>query len=104
MVQNKQKIKINPYKEDFKLFSTELVPYQRLVEDIKKIELRDMEDSLLKEMSKNLMIQAQQGTSLDELMIQAYALVRETIRRVLGLNPFDVQILAASCYAQGKAC
>ncbi len=102
MAQNKQKVNIIPYKEDFKLYSTDLVPYQRLVDDIKKIELRDMEDNLLKEMSKNLMIQAQQGTSLDELMIQAYALVRETIRRVLGLNPFDVQILAAVVIHKGK--
>ena len=102
MFKNKQNFKINPLKENLKLDSTNLLPYQRLVEDIKKIELRDMEDCLLKEMSKKLMIQAQKGASLDELMIQAYALVRETIRRVLGLDPFDSQILAAVVMHKGK--
>ncbi len=102
MVQKKRKFKIFPQKEDFELYDTNLLPYQRLVEDIKKIELRDMEDSLLKEMSKNLMIEAKNGTSLDELMIKAYALMREVIRRVLGLKPFDVQIIAGIVMHRGK--
>lgn len=76
--------------------------YKYMVEDIKKIELRDMDDCLLKEMSKSLMIKAKKGIALDELIIQAYSLVCEAIRRVLGLNPFDVQIMAGIAMHIGK--
>ncbi|MBF0844458.1 accessory Sec system translocase SecA2, partial [Streptococcus danieliae] len=35
------------------------------------------------------------GESLDDLLIEAYAAIREASRRVLGLFPFDVQVMGA---------
>ena len=42
------------------------------------------------------------GTSLDELLPEAYALVREAARRSINERPFDVQLLSAIVLHQGK--
>lgn len=88
--------------ENLKLYNTEFLPYQYLVEEIKKLKLTSVSDSSLKDISLNLRIKARQGISLDKLMIEAYSLVQEAFKRVLGLNPFDIQILAATVMHEGK--
>src|SRR3990167_9817221 len=40
--------------------------------------------------------------TLDELLPQAFALVRETSRRILGQRHFDVQLIAGLALHQGK--
>ena len=42
------------------------------------------------------------GESLDSLMPEAFAAVREVARRVLGQRPYDVQIVGAGALHQGK--
>jgi preprotein translocase subunit SecA len=42
------------------------------------------------------------GETLDNLMPEAFALVREAARRVLGERPFDVQVLGGLVLHQGK--
>ena len=42
------------------------------------------------------------GESLDELLVEAYALVREADKRVLGLFPYDVQVMGAIVIHQGN--
>ena len=42
------------------------------------------------------------GASLDELLPEAFAVVRETSRRVLGMRPFDVQLVGGIVLHQGK--
>lgn len=42
-----------------------------------------------------------QGATLDELLPWAFAVVRETAKRVVGLRPFDVQILGGIVLHQG---
>ena len=42
------------------------------------------------------------GTSLDELLPEAYALAREAARRTINERPFDVQLLSAIVLHQGK--
>ena len=42
------------------------------------------------------------GTSLDERLPEAYALVREAARRTIKERPFDVQLLSAIVLHQGK--
>jgi preprotein translocase subunit SecA len=80
----------------------DLTPYQKLLDQIAKINLTAVEDGLLQQMSRDLIDQARNGIPLDELLVQAYALVRETSRRVIGLHPFDVQVIAGIAMHQGK--
>ena len=61
-----------------------------------------IEDSQLKEMSVNLIAKARDGVNLDDLLVEAFALVREVSKRVLGLRPFDVQIIGGLAMHQGK--
>lgn len=44
------------------------------------------------------------GCSLDDSLPLAYALVRESTRRVLGIRPYDVQIMGAIALHYGYAC
>lgn len=42
------------------------------------------------------------GTTLDELLPEAYAVVREADKRILGMFPYDVQVLGAIVLHQGN--
>jgi preprotein translocase subunit SecA len=46
--------------------------------------------------------QEEQARQLDEILPEAYAVVRETARRVLGMRPFDVQLVGGIVLHQGK--
>lgn len=54
------------------------------------VKLSDLE---LREKTARLKERAQNGESLDSLLPDAFAVVREGSRRVLGLRPFDVQLI-----------
>src|SRR3972149_429988 len=42
------------------------------------------------------------GESLDEIMPEAYAAVREASKRSIGLRPYDVQLIGGMALHQGK--
>src|SRR5215216_1463662 len=42
------------------------------------------------------------GETLDDILPEAYAVVRETSRRTLGMRPFDVQVMGGIALHQGK--
>ena len=42
------------------------------------------------------------GETLEELLVEAYALVREADKRILGLFPYDVQVMGAIVIHQGN--
>lgn len=69
--------------------------YQDTVELIRKRNLKDWSDEQLQAESLRLQKEAKSGTPLDELLVDAYALVCEAANRKLGLQPYDVQIMAA---------
>ena len=46
--------------------------------------------------------QEEQARQLDEILPEAFAVVRETARRVLGMRPFDVQLVGGIVLHQGK--
>ena len=78
--------------------------YFRMLDEIKKYELnlKKKTDKQLNQISQKLITQAQKDTSLDDLLIEAFALVHEAAFRVLNLSPFDVQIIGAIVMHQGK--
>ncbi len=43
-----------------------------------------------------------QGKSLDDLLIPAFAVVREAAKRTLGMRPFDVQLIGGMVLHEGK--
>ena len=79
-----------------------LGPYQKLLSGINAYELEIVSDIELKKMSTRLIEQARQGTRLEDLLVEAFALVRKTARRTIGLQPFDVQVITGIVMHQGK--
>lgn len=66
-----------------------------ILEEINSFGFQAVSDLKLKELSQRLIKQARTGFSADILLPQAFALVREVSRRVVGMRPFDVQVTAA---------
>jgi len=82
----------------------DLTSYRLVLDDINRKEenLAGETDARLQEMTASLRARAQKGTSLDELLVEVFALVREAADRVLGMRPFEVQVMAAVALHQGK--
>ncbi|WP_340013471.1 accessory Sec system translocase SecA2 [Paenibacillus sp. FSL K6-1318] len=73
----------------------QLKGYRGKVELIRKRNLEAWDDQRLQEESLRLKKEAKWGTPLDELLVDAYALVCEVGKRKLGLQPYNEQIMAA---------
>jgi preprotein translocase subunit SecA len=58
--------------------------------------LSGQSDYDLKKTSLSLRYRARSGEPLDELLVEAFALVREAGRRKLGMRHFDVQLLGGA--------
>ena len=71
--------------------------------------MRALADSELRNRTVELRSFLAAGTALDDLLVEAYAVVREAARRVIGLRPYDVQLVRlvwcyASKYKQSHYC
>ncbi|MGL5098407.1 MAG: DEAD/DEAH box helicase, partial [Planctomycetia bacterium] len=63
--------------------------------------LKDKTDAELRELAASYRVQAVEGRSLESLLVPAFALVRETGRRVLHMAHYPVQILAGIALHRG---
>jgi preprotein translocase subunit SecA len=61
-----------------------------------------MSDAELQGMTAEFKERLANGESLDDLMPEAFATVREAARRVIGLRPFDVQVMGAAALHLGN--
>ncbi|KAM5558499.1 protein translocase subunit SecA, chloroplastic [Rosa sericea] len=61
-----------------------------------------LSDSELREKTLQFQQRAKQGESLDSLLPEAFAVIREASRRVLGLRPFDVQLIGGMVLHKGE--
>ncbi len=61
-----------------------------------------MSDASLWLMTNKFKERAENGESLDSLLPEAFAVVREGARRTLGLRHFDVQLIGGICLHEGK--
>ncbi|HPY02230.1 MAG TPA: preprotein translocase subunit SecA, partial [Spirochaetota bacterium] len=65
-------------------------------------EMQSKKSEELKALSASLRERAISGESLDSLLPEAFALVRETSRRIMGMRHFDVQLMGGMVLHQGK--
>lgn len=63
---------------------------------------RSMSDEALQAQTAHFKARYQAGETLDDLMIEAFATIREASRRVKGMFHYDVQVLGAIVLFQGK--
>lgn len=84
----------------------DLSEYLPILNDINKlsINLKSCNDNQLKGLSNNLIQRSKAfgNINITDLLIEAYALVKEAAYRVLKISPFDVQIMGAIVLHQGK--
>ena len=65
-------------------------------------ELEALSDDALKARTVDLKKQAAEGTPLDDLLVPAFATVREAAKRTLGQRHFDVQLIGGMILHDGK--
>jgi len=82
----------------------ELRRIQPLVEHIGSLEpqIYPLSDHRLTAKTGELKERLENGEALDDLLPEAFAVVREVARRTLGERPFDVQLIGGICLHEGK--
>ncbi len=76
--------------------------YTALLARIDGAGARQLTDDQLRARADTARSRARAGVALDALLPEVFALTREVCARVLGLRPFDVQVMAAIALHQGK--
>jgi len=91
-----------------KLFGTQterdikkLQPYATAINELEP-GLKSLENSQLKAKTAEFKERLSQGASLDDLLIEAFAVVREASVRTLHMRHFDVQLMGGVVLHQGK--
>ncbi|MGB9822097.1 preprotein translocase subunit SecA [Thermodesulfovibrio sp.] len=91
-----------------KIFGTknerELKRYFKIVEEINAIEpeISKLSDEALKAKTEEFKERLSKGESLDDLLREAFAVVREVAKRTLGMRHFDVQLVGGIVLHEGK--
>ena len=82
----------------------ELKRLKPVVEKINALEpsMQKLSDAELQRKTVEFKERLEKGESLDSLLPEAFAVVRETARRVLGMRHFDVQLMGGIVLHQGK--
>ncbi|MCV2884895.1 preprotein translocase subunit SecA [Aestuariibacter sp. AA17] len=76
----------------------------KTVNEINQLEpqLEALSDEELKAKTSEFKQRIADGSTLDEILVEAYAVVREASKRVFGMRHFDVQMLGGQVLHQGK--
>ena len=74
------------------------------VADVNELEplMQKLSDDELKARTAEFRQRLEQGEGLEEVLVEAFAVVREAARRSIGLRPFDVQLVGGIVLHQGK--
>src|SRR5918993_27719 len=65
-------------------------------------EIEKLSDEELRAKTDEFRERIDAGETLDDVLHEAFAVVRETSRRVLGMRPFDVQVMGGIVLHEGK--
>lgn len=64
--------------------------------------LKNLSDSSLARYTEKFRDRLTEGETLDDILPEAFAVVREASRRILGMRHFDVQMMGGICLHEGK--
>ena len=78
--------------------------YSKIVSEINDLEpgMQSLSDHELSAKTGEFRARVEKGESLDELLVEAFAVAREAAWRTLELRPFDVQLIGAMVLHQGN--
>ena len=92
-----------------KVFGTrnerELKRIQVIVDRINALEqgIAALDNTALRAKTDEFKKRLEQGETLDDLLPEAFAVVRETSKRVLGMRHFDVQLIGGIVLHEGRS-
>ncbi|HEU4797882.1 MAG TPA: preprotein translocase subunit SecA, partial [bacterium] len=77
---------------------------QPLVDEVNALdaEISSLSDDALRAKTAEFKARLAGGETLDDIMAEAFAVVREASKRTIGLRPFDVQLIGGAVLHQGK--
>ncbi len=78
-----------------------LQPHIERINDMED-EMREMSDEELKAQTPKFKEKLENGATLDDILHEAFATVREVSRRTLGMRHYDVQVMGAICLHEGN--
>jgi preprotein translocase subunit SecA len=95
---------ISIFKNLFDTNQKDLNKFQPTIANINDLEdkVKKLKDSQFKTEMGKLKKQLSQGKTLGDILPLAYALTREAARRTTGMRAFDVQLMAAIAFHEGK--
>ena len=70
--------------------------------DDKEAKIQNLNDDELKNMTNTFKERLNKGETLDDILVEAFAVVREACRRVLGMRQYRVQLIGGIVLHQGK--
>ncbi|MEK4177505.1 preprotein translocase subunit SecA [Aeribacillus sp. FSL K6-1121] len=81
-----------------------LARYEKIAEKINALgpDMRKLSDLELRSKTAEFAERLEKGETLDDLLVEAYAVVREAAHRVLGLYPYKVQLMGAIALHEGN--
>jgi len=81
-----------------------IASYQKVVEKINALEpeMQGLTDAKLTGKTDEFRERLAKGETLDDILPEAFAVVREGSRRVLGMRHFDVQLIGGMCLHDGR--
>ncbi|WP_182103448.1 preprotein translocase subunit SecA [Niallia taxi] len=90
-----------------KVFDQNKRDIKKLTKIAEKVELLSGEiaalsDEQLKAKTEEFKARVQKGETLDDLLVEAFAVVREAAKRVLGLYPYPVQLMGGASLHEGN--
>ncbi len=80
----------------------DLAPYRKVVEEIRAVDLSRMSDAALRRTAHAIRDRVRAGAHPDGELVTVYALAAEASLRLLGLRPFDEQLIAGIAMSKGK--
>ena len=78
-----------------------LQPFVDKINSLEK-EIKSLSDEELKQKTNEFKQKLQEGKTLDDLLPEAFAVVREAAERTIGMRHFDVQLMGGVVLYQGK--
>ncbi|MEV5111640.1 accessory Sec system translocase SecA2 [Bacillus sp. LBA3-1-1.1] len=81
-----------------------LKKYEQLVQDINDLEkqMSDLPDEELRRKTATFKSMLKDGKTVDDIKVEAFAVVREAAKRVLGLRHYDVQLIGGLVLLEGN--
>ncbi|MCR4611979.1 MAG: accessory Sec system translocase SecA2 [Lachnospiraceae bacterium] len=83
-----------------------ILQFNRILKQVREIEasLDNLSDEEIAAKTDEFKQRIAEGQSLDDILPEAYAVVCQADRRILGKRPYDVQVLAAIAMHKGYLC